>query len=418
MSNKLTFTESARYLERAHQAIAGQTQVFSKRASWFPQGAFPLYLSRGSGPWVWDVDGNKYTDFILGLGAVLLGYQHPSVTLSIQQQLGSGIVFSLPHPLEITLSEKIKEVVPCAERVRFSKTGSEVCQAAIRVARAHTGRFHIAYRGYHGWHSWYSCTTERDMGTLPEEKTYMHEFQYNNLESLEMILSQYSCAAVIMEPVIFDPPDEDFLEGVQRLARHYGALLIFDEMVTGFRMALGGAQEFFGVVPDLATFGKGIANGMPLSVLCGKAEVMRECEDIFFSTTSGGECLSLAAGLATIECLELGGMQNLWEAGSYLRSGLHEKGITTVGYGCRFGIPLERETPALRSLFMQECAKRGVLTHSFALNMCEAHNNRSLLDTVISGITEAYDVTLAAQKKGTVERQLQGKVIQPAFRRL
>lgn len=406
------------WLNRAEKVIPGQTQTFSKRASWFPQGAYPLYLTRGSGPLVWDADGNRYTDFIMGLGSVILGYRHPDVDQAIMSILNEGIIFSLPHPIEIVLSEKIQSIVPCAERVRFSKTGSEVCQAAIRVARAYTGRNHIAYRGYHGWHSWYSSTTERARGTLSEESSYMHEFQYNDLSSLEGILTEFQCAAVIMEPVIFEPPRDGFLTEVKNLAHKHGSLLIFDEMVSGFRMDMGGAQKLFNVTPDLATFGKGVANGMPLAVLCGKTEFMRECEDIFFSTTFGGECLSLAAGLATIQTLERGSHKEIHEAGRYLRTLLQEDGIKTVGYDVRFGILLPNEDTALRSLFMQECASRGVLTHSFALNICAAHNNVALLDKVSTALSEAYLTTLDAQKNGTVELALRGKVIQPAFRRL
>ncbi len=413
----MRFDNSNALVERARQVIAGQTMTLSKSAQWFPQGAFPLYIERGEGPFVWDVDGNKYCDFILGLGPITLGYNHPEVNTAIREQLDKGIIFSLPHPLEIEVSEQIQELIPCAERVRFSKTGSEVCQAAVRVARAYTGRNHIAFRGYSGWHEWYACISDRPKGTIPEAKNYMHEFKYNDLQSLDAILSTYDCAAVIMEPVIFDAPEEGYLQAVKDLAHKYGALLIFDEMVTGFRMAVGGAQDYFKVTPDLATFGKGIANGMPLSVLCGKADVMDECNEIFFSGTFHGECLSLAAAKVSLRLLETDGIKAIWEAGGYLRQLLERRGIETVGYSCRFGIPLKNETKELRSLFMQECAKRGLLIHSFALNICAAHHDRELLTMAADMIYEAYDFAMLCQKQGTIERELKGKVINPPFRR-
>ena len=410
--------KSFEYLARAKQVIPLQSQTFSKAPTWFVQGVYPVYLQRGDGCLVWDVDGNEFVDFIMALGPITLGYNYPLVNEAIIRQLEGGIIFSLPHPLEVELAELLRKIIPCARMVRFLKTGSEACQAAIRVARAYTGRYDVAYRGYHGWHEWYSVTTERPKGIPPVYEDYMFQFDYNDLESLESILKAQSIAAVIMEPAIFELPHKGFLDGVRYLTQKYGALLIFDETITGFRMALGGAQQYFGVTPDLAVFGKGMANGMPLAVVCGRKDIMREFEDVFVSSTFGGECLSLAAAKATItEMQEKRTIEHVWKMGDRLLHGLWNKGIKTTGYPCRPAILLPSETPAIRSLFMQECLKRGLLTHSFGLNLCYSHT-QGVIDQTIRACGEAYALVLEAQEKGEVEKRLEGKVIQPAFRRL
>jgi len=412
--------QSNDYLRRAKGLIPGQTQTFSKRASWFVEGVYPTYLKRGNGCLVWDADGNKYTDLIMGLGAVTLGYCYTKVDWAIMRQLRDGIIFSLPHPLEVELSELLNSIIPCAEMVRFTKTGSLATQAAVRAARAFTGRSKIAYRGYHGELEWYAITTERPKGIPEVYGDYMLQFDYNDIGSLERVFTKNpnQIAAVIMEPVIFDNPKSDFLHQVKWLAQNHGALLIFDEIVTGFRMVLGGAQAFFDVVPDIATFGKGMANGMPLAAVVGRADVMRECEEIFFSSTFGGECLSLAAAVATIkEMRSKNTIRHVWEMGSRLTGSLLDAGIATTGYSCRPAIIIPNETVETRSLFMQECLKRGILMHSFAINLCYEHKEEDI-DCVARACIEAYEVVQKAVNEGNVSEKLEGKIIQPAFRRL
>jgi glutamate-1-semialdehyde aminotransferase len=289
-------------LERAKNLIPCQTQCLSKGPTQFVQGISPVYLDRGDGSHVWDVDGNEYIDYISGLGPIILGYNHPVTNQAIQDQLRKATTLSLMHPLEVEVGELLCEVVPCAEMVRYGKNGSDATSAAIRIARAFTGRDHLAQYGYHGWQDWCVVSTSRNRGIPGVLRDFIHPFQYNDLVSLEGIFAKYKdqIAAIIMEPVLVDPPKDDFLAEVKRLAHKNGALLIFDEVITGFRWALGGAQDYFKVTPDLACFGKSMTNGMPLAAVVGREEVMRSCEDVFFSLTYGGECLSLAAALATI----------------------------------------------------------------------------------------------------------------------
>jgi len=289
------YRNSEEMLARALKVIPLGTQTFSKSRTQYPHGVSPFFMSKGQGSHLWDVDGNEYIDFISSLAAVTLGYRDPDVDAAVKAQLEDGVIFSLPSPLEIKVSEKIVEMVPCAEMVRFGKNGSDATTGAIRVSRAYTGREHVAVCGYHGWQDWYIGSTPRNLGVPKCTQELTHAFVYNDVESLRAIFDAYpdQVAAVILEPAGPVLPAEGFLEAVRDLTHERGAVLVFDETITGFRLALGGAQEYFGVTPDLATFGKGLANGYPVSAVAGKAEIMQLMEEVFFSFTFGGELLSL-----------------------------------------------------------------------------------------------------------------------------
>src|ERR1051325_3634845 len=237
----------------------------------------------------------------MGIGPLSLGYCYPSVDNAIRQQLELGITFSQPHRLEVEVAELIREGVPNAESVRFSKTGCDVTSAAVRLARAYTGRNKVLCCGYHGWHDWYISVTDRNRGIPEAMQELTYTFNYNDIQSLIDSVDD-NTACVILEPVVFEAPRDNFLQKVREVCDANGVLLIFDEMWTGFRLAAGGAQEYFNVSSDVQCFSKAIANGMPISVLSGRKEIMQLCDkDIFFYTTFGGEALSLAAAKATIE---------------------------------------------------------------------------------------------------------------------
>ena len=256
-------------LERALKSIPLGTQTFSKSKTQYPYGVSPYFIKKGKGSHVWDVDNNEYIDFINGLASVTLGYNDPDVNAAVLEQLDNGVTFSLPHPLEFIVAEKIIEMVPCAEMVRFGKNGSDATAGAIRLARAYTHRDHVAVCGYHGWQDWYIGATARNLGVPESTRRLTHTFTYNDIESLSVIFKQWpdKVAAVIMEPMNSTEPKDDFLLMVEELTHQNGALFIFDETITGFRYANGGAQEFFGITPDLATFGKGMSNGYPCQLL-------------------------------------------------------------------------------------------------------------------------------------------------------
>ena len=305
MPNKVEFnvalpdiTLSNALWARSEGLIPAGTQTLAKGPTQFSKGVAPKYLRRGKGARVWDVDDNEYLDFNMGIGPIILGYCHPEVDEAVRRQLDDGIVFSLMHPLEVELAELMRDVIPNTESVRFSKTGCDVTSAAVRLARAYTGRERVLCCGYHGWHDWYISVTDRNAGIPVCTGDLTHTFNYNNLESVIDAIDD-GTACVILEPFVFERENGSFLKGLREVCDRHGALLIFDEMWTGFRCALGGAQEFFGVRADMALFSKAMANGMPISAITGRRDVMSLFEkDVFFFTTFGGEALSLAASIA------------------------------------------------------------------------------------------------------------------------
>jgi glutamate-1-semialdehyde 2,1-aminomutase len=230
-----SFKQSEILLARAEQSIPLGSQTFSKSKTAYPYGVSPLFIERGEGCQVWDVDNNQYTDFVSGLLSISLGYCNVDVDAAVLKQLKSGVTFSLPHRLETEVAEMIIDMVPCAEMVRFGKNGSDATSAAIRLARAYTGNEHIAVCGYHGWQDWYIGSTTRDLGVPEATKALTHNFQYNNIDSLKQILASNKFAAVIMEPMNLAYPEANFLQEVKTLCQQHGALLIFDEMTTDFQ---------------------------------------------------------------------------------------------------------------------------------------------------------------------------------------
>ncbi len=315
-------TRSQALYSRAMGLIPAVTQTLAKGPGQFVEGVAPKYLARGRGSHVWDVDGNEYLDFSMAVGPISLGYAYPAVDDAIAAQLRSGITFSLMHPLEVEVAELLREVVPGAESVRFGKTGAEVTSAAVRLARAFTGRGKVLCCGYHGWHDWYIGVTDRGAGVPAAVRDLTYTVPYNDLAAAREAIDDET-ACVILEPMTFEAPKAGYLEGLRDTCHERGALLVFDEMWTGFRLALGGAQEAFGVTADLACFSKAVANGMPLSILTGRRDVMARLErDVFFFSTFGGEALSLAAAKVTIgEIRNRRVLAQLARQGSRIREG-------------------------------------------------------------------------------------------------
>lgn len=412
--------------ERARTLIPAGTQTLAKGPSQYVDGVAPKYLARGKGCRVWDVDGNEFVDLTMAVGPVVLGYGHASVDRAIAEQLERGITFSLMHPLEVEVAELVRRVVPGADSVRFSKTGCDVTSAAVRVARAFTGRDKVLCCGYHGWHDWYIGTTSRSAGVPLTTRSATEAFPYNDLFSLMEVLNE-EVACVILEPTLFDAPDNDYLRVLKRACEDAGALLVFDEMWTGFRVALGGAQQHFDVTADLACFSKAIANGMPLSVLTGRADVMRLLEeDVFFFTTFGGEALSLAAAKATIEDLrELEVPRRLDYAGRQLQEGYnhlaYKKGLSHTrahGLPCRSIVSFDASAgdPLLqKSLVQQELLRHGVLW-SGVHNLCLAHGEAEI-DHVLAAYDRALDALSTALAQGRLADSLRGRPVRAVFRK-
>jgi glutamate-1-semialdehyde aminotransferase len=415
---------------RALRLIPGATQTLAKGAGQYVRGVAPKFLQRGRGAHVWDVDGNQYLDFTMGVGPIVLGYGAPAVDAAIRAQLEDGITFSQVHPLEVEVAERVNAIVPGAESIRFGKNGCDVTTAAVRVARAFTGKSKVLCCGYHGWHDWYISVTDRNRGIPQAVADLTHTIAYNDLASVEDALDD-DTACVILEPMTFEEPKPGFLQGLKDLCAARGALLIFDEMWTGFRVALGGAQQRFGVTADLACFSKAIANGMPLSVLTGRADVMRLFErDVFFFSTFGGEALSLAAAAATMRELEMQKVpEKLDKLGGELRDGYNalvaELGLPytkCVGLGCRTLVtfaPMGAATGAdplvMKSFVQQELVRHGVLWTGFH-NMCAAHDasDAAYLLSAYRTILPALD---SALKAGKLAEALRGEPVEPVFRR-
>ena len=426
---KRPLAQSQEWLERAKRVIPGCAQTFSKGYTQYVQGVAPVFLQRGKGCRVWDVDGNEYIDYVQGLLPNILGYAHDEVNAAAAAQLKEGHSFSLPHPIEVQLAERLTRLIPCAEMVRFGKNGSDATSGAVRAARAFTGRERVACCGYHGWQDWYIGSTTRNAGVPVAVRQLTHPFPYNDLASLEKLFDEHrnEFAAVIMEPVNFVEPSPGFLTGVKELAHKHGALLIFDEICTGFHLGLGGAQKLFGVTPDLACFGKAMGNGFPISCVLGRADVMRVFSEIFFSFTFAGEVASMAAAMKVLDILEdTDALARMEANGRTLQDGLNTM-VKEAGLGARIkatGRPQWSllkfteengiDSPLVKNLFQQEALKRGVLllvTH----NLTAAHDGPAIHQT-LEIYAEVIKTLADWLQESDPARFLEGPMSQPVFR--
>jgi len=421
------YKKSDQLLERALKSIPMASQTFSKSLVQYPKGVSPFFIEKGSGSKVWDVDGNKYIDFVNSLLSITVGYCDKEIDSAVRKQIKNGVTFSLPHTLEMKVAEKLIDIIPCAEKVRFAKNGTDATSASIRIARAYTGKENIAVCGYHGWQDWYIGSTTRDLGVPSAVKELTHKFEYNNIESLEKIFQEQELACVIMEPMNVEYPQDNFLEKVKELTHKHKALLIFDEMITGFRYAAGGAQELFDVVPDLATFGKGMANGYPLSAVVGSNQIMQKVEDIFFSGTFGGETLSLAAANAVLDKYKTQQVTNHFnEIGIYLLENLDtlidneelNEIFWTSGHPSWSFLHIKGNLQysdfEIRTFFLQEMFKRGILILG-SHNISFSHSKED-----IDKLLDVYQVVLPMVKKHVEQQDLleniHGDILQPLFK--
>lgn len=420
----MKYSRSNEYLIRAKKSIPLGSQTFSKSYYSLPCGAAPLFIDKGKGSHVWDVDGNEYVDLINGLLSVSLGYCNDEVDNAIRNQLKNGITFSLPHILESEVAEKLIEIIPCAEMVRFGKNGTDATSAAIRLARAYTGKEKVAICGYHGWQDWYIATTSRNIGVPKDVEKLSMNFIFNDLSSLEILFDQNKdIAAVILEPMSSSMPRPDFLKNIKLLCEKNNTVLIFDEMITGFRFHNGGAQALFEVTPDLATFGKGMGNGMPISAVVGRKDIMDYMDKIFYSGTFGGETLSLAAANCVIDFYKNNPVvDHLSNIGGYLSneiSNLIEKHniswFKLVGHSswkimC-FNHP---EDTLIKSILIQELCKKGVLTtgsHNISYAM-----NKDDVSNIVTAYESAFIKIECYLKENRLVKLLEGEKIKSVFK--
>jgi glutamate-1-semialdehyde aminotransferase len=400
------------------------TQTMSKCPDQFVDGIYPKFVKSGKGAYLYGLDGKKYLDYMCALGPIILGYNHRSTNKAIKKQLKNGIIFSWPTLLEQELAQLVNEVVPCAEQVRFCKNGTDADLAAVRIARSYTKKEKILKPsgGYHGWGDWHAITM-RPYGVPSCLKDLIDEFEFNNLESLENLLKKGDVAGVILEPQALTTPKPGYLAGVKKLCTKYEALLIFDEVVTGFRWSLGGAQEYFGVTPDLCCMGKAVANGMPLGIIAGKAEYMNELNHAFFSMTFGGEALSLAAAIATIKELKTKDYNYLWDLGNMLDKGIKETAakynldITFAGDALRHNLSFNSNTyedaDGLKALFYQEMVKQNILFPNVVY--IQFSHTKKDIEKTIKAADKAFK--FVSENLNNIDNALEGKRSVAIFRK-
>jgi len=421
MATPNRYAKSLAQLEVARRVTPMGSQTFSKSYKTLPAGLAPLYATRADGCRIWDVDGNEFVDLITGLAAVNLGYGDPEITAAVTRQLADGVTISLSHPIEAVVAQQIIDLVPSAEMVHFGKNGSDATTAAIRIARAHTGRDDIVVCGYHGWQDWFiGSMPTRALGVPRAYSDLIHSVPYNDLAAMEAALKAQPTAAVILEPMTTTWPDPGYLEGVKALAQKHGAVLVFDEMVTGFRFAKGGAQEYFGVTPDLSTFGKGMANGYPLSAIVGRRDLMEVLETAFISGTFGGELLSLTAANVVLDRIaRTDVIADIAGIGADLRERVEavvaETGVDDVlsfsghpAWTFTMWNPATPDLADVKNLFMQEMTRNGVLM-SATHNVTAAHDEAAL-QTVVDAYRATLPIIRKAVDEGNAKSQLDMEV--------
>ena len=426
--------------QEAKSIIPGGSQLLSKRSERFLPGLWPAYYDRAKGCEVWDLDGNHYYDFAqMGVGSCTLGYANDEVNKAVSEAVAKGSMCTLNCHEEVELAKKLVSLHPWSDMIRYARTGGEACAIAIRIARAATGKDRIAFCGYHGWHDWYIAANLADEAALDGQllpglaPKGLHRglgksaipFHYNQTEELESIVNEYKdIGVIIMEPQRGHAPDPGFLERVREIATEIGAVLIFDEVTSGFRVNLGGIHLTYGVDPDIAVFGKALGNGYPIAAIIGRGEVMDAAQTSFISSTMWTERIGFTAALATIDVMERNNVQkDLVRYGEIINTGwkkaaekngldIHIDGIPPLTHlGFQYDNPL-----AVQTLYAQEMLEKGFLMAS------GVYTTWAYTDAIIDQFLEATDASFAAIRKamdnGGVEKHLKGDVLMTGFVRL
>lgn len=433
----MNLTKSKELQSRFHSVIPGGSHTYAKGDDQYPEG-MPVYLSRGKGCHVWDVDGNEFIEYGMGLRSVTLGHAYEPVVEAVSRQLRFGANFVRPSPIELECAEALREFIPSAEMVKLGKHGSDATNAAVKLARAFTGRDLVATCKEHPFFSvddWFIGSTPMNAGIPKAVQQLTVNFHYNDLESVSRLFAKHpkQIAAVMLEVEKEIEPAAGFLAGLKELCAREGAVLVFDEMITGFRWDNGGAQKYYGVTPDLSTFGKAIANGFSVSALAGRRDIMQlgglhhDKERVFLmSTTHGAESHSLSAALETMRIYrEEPVVETLWRQGRLLTEGIRQvtKQLGLADYFFVRGRPCclgyatldaaKQHSSALRTLFLQETMRRGLLMPSLVISY--SHSDEDVQRTV-EAIAGALKVYRQALDQG-VERYLEGRPVKPVFRK-
>lgn len=424
-------TKSQELLERELKVSPLAAQTFSKSFRYYCNGIAPSYMDHGEGCYIYDVDGNKFIDYVCALGPITVGYNNLKVNEAVINQVQKFSSGSLQSELEVELAEKICSIIPCAEMVRFVKNGGDATTAAIRLARAYTGRDIVLMCGYHGMHDWSIGASENNKGIPKSVCELTKTFKYNDLEDLKAKLDENTgkVAAVILEPIQSNGPEDGYLQAVKKIAHEHGAVLVFDEVVSGFRYALGGASELFAVTPDLASIGKGMANGYAISAVVGKKEILQQIEEgVFVSTTFGGDSVPMAAALATISILEQPGFyDHINKIGTIQRDGIAkliekyalQDVLSVSGMPAHAGVAFEGHGKLsyldVQSIYSQIMIDNGILVLAI-YNINGSHTEKEA-EQYLAATDKAFALIRKAIDADSVEGILRGGKVDPVFKR-
>ncbi len=437
---KITIKKGIKLWNEAKKIIPGGTQLLSKRSEMFLPDQWPSYFKKAKGVEVWDLDGNKFIDMAyMGIGACILGYADPDVNEAVKRVVDDGSMCTLNSPEEVELAELLIKINPWAEKVRYARTGGEALAIAVRIARAHSGKDKVAFCGYHGWHDWYLSSNLADKKNLDGQllpglepsgvpralKGTAIPFNYNRVDELEKIVKKNKIGVIVMEPRREHEPDKGFLKKVRNIANRVGAVLIFDEVTSGFRMNIGGIHMLYKVYPDIAVFGKAMSNGFPMAAVVGIGKVMDAAQKTFISSTYWTERVGPAASIATIKKItkynvpsHLSKMGKLigqnWEKLAK-KNGLKVK-VFNIPSLISFKFDYEKDSQAIHTLFNQEMLKRGYLV-SKSVYVCYAHKKK-YVDEYLKNVDGVFTLISKAIKNDNVYKLLQGPVAHSGFKRL
>jgi glutamate-1-semialdehyde 2,1-aminomutase len=433
--------KNSEFLARGKNRIPGLTQLLSKRPDQFAPELWPTYFSKASGTFVWDLDGCKYTDMsISGIGANILGYCDPDVDAAVIRCVQSGNSTSLNAPEEVELAELLCDIHPWADKVRYTRSGGEAMAVAVRIARAATGRDRVAFCGYHGWSDWYLAANLSNDDTLTGHLLpglsplgvpkgligTALPFRYNQIEELKAIFDQYpgEVGAVVMEPLRNEMPKPGFLLAVKQLAKAAGAVLVFDEISSGFRLNCGGSHLHLDIEPDMAVFAKAISNGYPMAAIIGRGEVMDSVERTFISSTYWTDRIGPVAALATIHkhlnenvsahLTKIGkNVQEMWIlAAKNAGIAIHVYGIYPMSH-FSFEHP---DAQVCMTFYVQEMLKHGYLaSNRFYANFAQKSEHVELF---AASVQRVFNDIAILSRQGSISQHLIGGVSRPGFHRL
>ena len=435
-------TNSLEVYNRAKQVIPGVAQLISRRPSRSALGVSPIYARHAKGCRIWDLDGNEFIDWHSGYGPIILGYCDPVVDAAVKRQIGKASIYSILDEGAVCLAEELKDVIPSAEMVRFCKGGGEACAIAVRIARAYTGRDKVLFCGYHGWHDWYLAANLNNdnlsehlfngiepLGVPKALLGTVAPFPYGSLECLSKLLEENvdQVACIIMEPMRSEEPPGGYLQGVRDLANKHNVILIFDEVSSGFRIALGGVQEYTGITPDISTFAKALSNGYALGVIVGQRDYMEVAEKLFVSSAYWDDTIGVVAGLATLRELQIRkAVSHFKEVGSYFRSSINEAAaVANIDASCRgtssfpkihFDIKDPILLKKIETLFIQENARQGLLlSGGIFLNLS---HNHEIVDRTAEAVANSFKIISLALERDNIDKVLDVPLQNDLFRRL